>query len=225
MNWRKIAFAAYPVFIVAGIVFLMMRETRAGHVRQLEISPDQPGIVHLAFGRTTAISFSARPEKVVPGSPQAIEVNFLGKDITVRPLNAKAGNLLVYTRTSRFVILFEVGSEAQYDDVVKVAPSFSKAPLRLLVDSFRISSVQISIENGHKSLEIPIALSFDERSIESAEFKEALQPYPHLVCTDCLLKHEADSLRLSCQMPIHDVHCRSGQTKLAFRRGPHESLP
>lgn len=219
MNWRKIASTAYPVLIVVGVVVLMMREVHAGHVRQLEISPDQPGVVHLAFGRTTAISFSVRPEKVVPGSPQAIEVNFLGKDITVRPLNSKAGNLLVYTKNSRFVILFQVGSEAQYDDVVKVAPSFSKAPLRLLEDSFRIMSIQMVIGDS-KPVEVPVSIRSDERTIEGSELKDALQPYPHLVCTGCLLKRDADSMRLICQKAIHGIHCHSGGVKITLERRP-----
>ena len=92
----------------------------AGQVRRLELTEDHPATVVLALGRSTAISFLSRPEKVVPGSPQAIQINFLGSDLTITPVSRKPGNLLVYTKSGRYVILFVIGTESHYDDVVKV---------------------------------------------------------------------------------------------------------
>jgi hypothetical protein len=152
----------YPVLIVLCILaILATHKAHAGHVRQLELGPDKPGVVNLAFGRTTAISFSVRPEKVVPGSPQAIEVTFLGKDITIRPLTSKPGNILVYTKSSRYVILLQLGSESKYDDVVKVAPSFSKVPLKLLEDSYRIVNFDLILKSKagtSKPEQIPVKI-------------------------------------------------------------------
>lgn len=221
MNLRNMATVTYPLLVAIVLIALGLREARAGHVRQLQIGPDQPAVVHLAFGRTTAISFSVRPEKVVPGSPQAIEVNFLGKDVTVRPLSSKAGNLLVYTKNYRFVILFQVGSEAQYDDVVKVAPFVSKRPLRLSEDSYVIKSFQISKKtDGNQSPpeEIPVLMRADGRSIEGEELRNVLGTHPSLICPHCIIKRGDGSIRIKCADQIAEIQCHEHGTSFLLRR-------
>lgn len=223
MSWKPILAQIYFLVVLGVLAVCGLKSARAGHVRQLEITPDVPGVVHLAFGRTTAISFSVRPEKVVPGSPQAIEVNFLGKDITVRPLSSKAGNLLVYTKTSRFVLLFQVGGESQYDDVVKVAPAFSKRPLKLLQDAFRIVTLRIAPEKKDseaKPIEVPAMFRSDDKEVHGSELKDALQPYLHLVCRGCVIRRDQDELRLTCSAAIETLHCTSAGLKLLIQRGP-----
>jgi hypothetical protein len=214
----------YPVLIVLCILaILATHKAHAGHVRQLELGPDKPGVVNLAFGRTTAISFSVRPEKVVPGSPQAIEVTFLGKDITIRPLTSKPGNILVYTKSSRYVILLQLGSESKYDDVVKVAPSFSKVPLKLLEDSYRIVNFDLILKSKagtSKPEQIPVMFSANEKSIEGTELEEALEQYAPITCRNCVIHRETDSLKMSCAKPMQETHCHTPKGELLLRRDP-----
>jgi hypothetical protein len=221
---RNILSQLYPAIVVLSVLaILAAHKAHAGHVRQLELGPDRPGVVNLAFGRTTAISFSVRPEKVVPGSPQAIEVNFLGKDITIRPLTSKPGNLLVYTKSSRYVILLQLGNDSQYDDVVKVAPSFSKTPLRLLEDTYRI--VNFDIISGSKlgtgkPQQIPVMLSSSEKSIEGTDLKEALDPYKPLTCSSCVVHRETDAIKISCVKSIQEIHCHCPKGELLLKKVP-----
>jgi hypothetical protein len=214
----------YPLMIVLCVlVILAAHGAHAGHIRQLELGPDKPGVVNLAFGRTTAISFSVRPEKVVPGSPQAIEVNFLGKDITIRPLTSKPGNILVYTKSSRYVILLQLGNESQYDDVVKVAPLFSKLPLRLLDDSYRIVNFELVLKSKvgtSKPEQIPVMLSSNEKSIEGTELEEALEQYTPITCRNCVIHREKDSLKMSCAKLMQETHCHTPKGELLLRRDP-----
>ena len=134
---KKILFLIYPVliFLIAQILYFT-KISHAGNIRKIEISQIKSGAVRLAIGRTTAISFLSRPEKVVPGSPQALEVNFLGKDIAIRPLSTRPGNLIVYTKSGRFVILLQMGNDSNYDDVVEVVSVMSKRGINLLRDTY-----------------------------------------------------------------------------------------
>jgi hypothetical protein len=212
----------YPVIIIGCVLAIVVAQrAHAGHIRQLELGPDRPGVVNLAFGRTTAISFSVRPEKVVPGSPQSIEVNFLGKDITIRPLTAKPGNLLVYTKSSRYVILLQLGSESQYDDVVKVASSFSNTPLRLLDDSFRIVNFSLTLKSKTKEIKptlVPVMLISSEKSIEGIELKNALEIYKPLACKSCVVRYDSGSSKIVCNTPIQEIHCRTSQGDLILKK-------
>ncbi len=134
---KKFLHILYPVLIFSIIPILyFLKESHAGSIRKIEVSQVRSGVVRLAVGRTTVISFLSRPEKVVPGSPQALEVNFLGKDITVRPLSTRPGNLIVYTKSGRFVVLLQMGSDSNYDDVVEVVPVMSKHGVNLLKDTY-----------------------------------------------------------------------------------------
>lgn len=143
--------------IVAGIFLLYNSFSSAGQIRRLELSEDHPGTVVLALGRTTAISFASRPEKVVPGSPQALQINFLGSDLTVTPVSRKPGNLLVYTKSGRYVILFRIGSDSDYDDVVKIGALGRGRPVHLLTDSFR--PVAFHVEAKAKVTGKPLAVA------------------------------------------------------------------
>ena len=145
MKWKAIAYFLYPFLmglILPTLFYLVMKSeypALAGTIRRAQISQNKPLIVRLAAGRSTAISFAARPEKVVPGNPQALEINFLGKDLTLRPLGPRPGNLIIYTKSSRYVILLQMGSESAYDDVVSVSTvAGHDRPFHLGTDTFII---------------------------------------------------------------------------------------
>jgi hypothetical protein len=202
--------------------------TRAGQIRRLELSEDHPGTVVLALGRSTAISFTARPEKVVPGSPQAIQINFLGSDLTVTPVSRNPGNLLVYTKTGRYVILFRVGNENSYDDVVKVSPVGKGRPIQLLTDSFR--TVGFHVESSEKSGEmrgakrkavseqIAVLMASNELEISSPDLKDLLSPIGAFRCKGCVLRGDSDTARISCIKPMSEIHCESKTIIITLKR-------
>jgi hypothetical protein len=197
---------------------------RAGQIRRLELSEDHPGTVVLALGRSTAISFTARPEKVVPGSPQAIQINFLGSDLTVTPVSRNPGNLLVYTKTGRYVILFRVGNESNYDDVVKVSPMGKGRPIQLLTDSFRTVGfhVESAERRGAKYTNVPeqiaVLMASNELEISSPDLKDLLSPVGAFRCKGCVLRGESDTARISCIKPISEIHCESKTIIITLKR-------
>ena len=140
-NWKDYLYFFYiTAMIVMSIILLFNHvntDADAGIIRKILVSPDKPGIVRLALKRNTTISFLSRPEKVVPGAPQATEINFIGKDLNIRPLQGNLGNLTVYTKSERLVLLLQMGNESNYDDVVTIIPSFSSRGYNLSKDTYK----------------------------------------------------------------------------------------
>ncbi len=118
------------------------RSAQAGQIRKLYLTEQKPGAITLAFGQSTVLSFFSKPERVVPGSPHKLQIDFLGRDITVTPLASSPGNLIVYTKSGRFVLLLKIGTASSYDDVVQIEPGrprMNARPLRLLKDTFHLN--------------------------------------------------------------------------------------
>ena len=68
----KILYLTYPLVVLLTVIILFPRWASAGQIRRLVLSPEKPGVINLAFGNATAVSFQSKPEKLVPGSPQII---------------------------------------------------------------------------------------------------------------------------------------------------------
>jgi hypothetical protein len=134
---KQFLFFLYLAALVLLGAFVLKHSVEAGLIRKMQVSPNKSGIVKLSLGRQTVISFLSRPEKVVPGSPSALEVNFIGKDVLLRPLSAHPGNLIVYTKSERIVILLQVGTESNYDDAVEVLPGRSTTKINLMKDTYK----------------------------------------------------------------------------------------
>ena len=217
MKLKDVAYIFYPIFIVLALIFLLLlacpeeKSLMAGTIRRATITMDKPLVVRLAQGRTTAISFAVRPEKVVPGNPQALEINFLAHDLALRPLGPNPGNLIVYTKSSRYVILLTLGSESSYDDIVNVQSGFSgNRVVRLAEDSILIQ--QFKLKRGSKELSI------------NAEVKESgksgtFQDLPlHVKCDGCILRDQLDYTDFSCRMPVVKLNCHSGLERMTLTR-------
>ena len=223
--WRELPHFAHPVAIIAAGCFLLYSNfSQAGQIRRLELSEDHPGTVVLALGRSTAISFGSRPEKVVPGSPQAVQINFLGSDLTVTPVSRKPGNLLVYTKSGRFVILFRIGSDAEYDDVVKVGAYTVGRPVHLLTDSFRAVSfrVQTKAKGAGNPPQVPTSVTLlvtsSDQEASGSDLMDIFGAGGPYRCQGCVLKLNGDSPRLSCVKPISEIRCESRSAVLIVKR-------
>ncbi|MGK5083422.1 hypothetical protein WDW37_08945 [Bdellovibrionota bacterium FG-1] len=227
-----------PIHVFTWMVALLAFAplSQAGQVRKIELTEDHPATVTLALGRSTAISFLSRPEKVVPGSPQAIQINFVGSDLTVTPVSRKPGNLLVYTKSARYVILFVIGGDSHYDDVVKVGTMGRGHPLRLLTDSFRLVSFKVVAKSqagepiGGIPRELTLRLMTNEREISGPDLDE-LWGLPGVMtgasktklhCEGCLvrinLRINQGGIRITCIKPIEKIHCESKTVGLDLER-------
>ena len=205
----------------------------AGQVRRIELTEDHPATVYLALGRSTAISFQSRPEKVVPGSPQAIQINFLGSDLTVTPVNRKPGNLLVYTKSGRFVILFTMGGDRHYDDVVKVGVMGKGRPIRLLTDSFLLAPFKVIAKSRPSGgvikvlEELTLRITANEQEISGSDLDDLLSnpsikitslPSTPFHCLGCVAHFEPSGERITCIKPIIKIHCESKSASFDLER-------
>lgn len=211
-------------FLTFVVGLLALGAAEAGQVRKLELSEDRPATVVLARGRTTAISFLSRPEKVVPGAPHAVQINFLGSDLTVTPVGSSPGNLLVYTRSGRYVILFRIGGDSLYDDVVKVSVGSSGKPIRLRTDAYSVvtysASAQAYVEGRilGSNREIAVRESDAGREIAGPELEDLLIGGGPFRCKGCIVQTRMGGLRVSCARAIQEVRCTSKKGRLTLRR-------
>lgn len=222
---KQMAYILYPFGVAIMLPLLLTNEAKAGRIRKMPISKDKPGVVILAFERTTALSFPVKPEKVVPGAPNKVQIEFLNKDVTVTPLARNPGNLHVYTKTDHYVILFQVGTEATYDDVVEISPSATSItrPLRLLDDSYKVVNFKIEFIPKQKgvqgtSSEVPASIFANERRIESVDLYETLKPYGPLRCNGCVSSASKENARLTCVNPIQTITCKSAAGLVRIER-------
>lgn len=223
MKWRRIAYLLYPILVgfLLPVLFYMagmhVQEAKAGSIRRAELSTERPLTVRLAIGRSTALSFPVRPEKVVAGNPQALEVNFLGRDLTLRPLGQKPGNLIVYTKGNRYVILLQLTSEGAYDDAVLVNSfaSYSR-PLRLSEDTFLVEEVKLKETQTKKVSKIPVIVRRQGQILESEAFPDGLK------CAGCVSRKHSGAAQLLCANSKRVHECRVGRASFILERQESE---
>ena len=208
-------------------VATLPRSGVAGLIRKMYLTEDKPGVVTLAFGQSTALSFFSKPEKVVPGSPQKLQIDFLGKDLTITPLGINPGNLLVYTKSGRYVILLKLGTASSYDDVVQIEPGIARRgarPLRLLEDSFHIESVEAKFQPKSTSDQAPflrrttVSVSTDGKRMEVEGLNGISADMGTFQCEDCRVSHTRGVDRILCQAIIHSLKCHTTNGLLTLRR-------
>ncbi len=219
MNWKSVAYILYPLLIGTLLSVLLYSAINsdpiamAGTIRKAELSSERPLIVRLAMGRTTAVSFTVRPEKVVPGNPQGVEINFVGRDLTLRPLGHNPGNLIVYTKTTRYVVLLQIGSEASYDDAVVInAFSSHSRPIRLAEDSFLVEEVELRDLTAKSGQPLSVLVRREARALESDSFPEGLR------CKGCVLSREKSRTLLICKSEIKSLDCTTAGRSLKLIR-------
>ena len=72
------------------------------------------------MGKSTVLRFSLKPIKVVMGNPDQFDVEFIGKDLTLRPKRMVETNIFIYTKERIFGFLIGVKNGREYDDLVHV---------------------------------------------------------------------------------------------------------
>ena len=220
---RKVAAVLYPLVVITGAILLFpVMNSLAGSIRNLPITQFQPGKVFLALGHSTAISFPSKPERLVLGAPNRVAVDFLGNDVTVTPLAQNPGNLIVYTKSGRYVLLFELGSAAKYDDVVNIRYGAVAQPLKLMDDSFHAVKFQIEFKAKKKSeknssIDTTGILSGSERRLDGDDFAAALKSIKQLRCQGCTISTR-DGFQLYCIKPVTELKCDAALYSIKIKR-------
>jgi hypothetical protein len=203
----------YPILVFLLLMYFMTTPTRAGMIRTASVSPDHPCVIHVARGRRTAIQFWTKPDKVVPGAPGKLQIDFLGNDIAVSPVATDPGNLLVYTRNSRFVLIFQSTSEAGYDDVVRLVPESPRLgrPIRLNEDTYVAEAFRVSLSKPGKIQEwLATGLMMENgRRVVFDDLPPTIASMKHVQCESCVLLRKGDQTAFYCTSAPKQIKCHA----------------
>lgn len=90
-------------------------------VREIYTNDRMMKTVNLTLGRSTILSFTDKPVKVVTGNSNYFNVEYIGNDLTIQPLANVDTNLFVYTQNKmKYGFHLKVGTSSAYDDMVYV---------------------------------------------------------------------------------------------------------
>jgi hypothetical protein len=215
----------YPLLIVIFAISLMgIKYCHAGRIRNLVLSQDHPGTVYFAMGKATRLSFPTRPEKLVPGSPGHLTLDFVtANDISIIPLSRDIGNLHIYTAAGDYVLLFQLANASNYDDAVNIKFGNTTRPMRLLEDSYHAERLTFSLRSKDKkqketTVEAPILSRGDGLRFEGTELLETLKTFPHLRCPSCVITKKNDSAIFICVKNTNEMKCEDGKNTVTLRR-------
>ena len=90
-------------------------------IREVNSNDRMMKTVNLTMGRSTILSFTEKPIKVVAGNSNYFNIEYIGNDLTIQPLANVETNLFVYTEPKgKYGFHLKVGPVSQYDDVVYI---------------------------------------------------------------------------------------------------------
>jgi hypothetical protein len=208
----------YPFAIFFVLLYYLTSTSQAGNIRRAEATEDKPTVVRLAKGRRTAIHFWEKPERVIPGSPGKVQIDFLGNDVTVSPLASDPGNLLVYARGVRFVVLFQMVGGNGYDDVVELIPGKSKMlrAIHLDEDTYHLGQFKVVSELfGKKTETAAQAILKNGGKIALFDDLDGFEKIKSIKCGHCVFSRIDRTF--VCQTPIEKIECHgTGGFKLTI---------
>lgn len=109
------------VLVLLVIVFSSMVSAQRKEVREVFANDREMKTIHLTLGRSTILSFSDKPVKVVSGNSNYFNIEYIGNDLTLQPLANVDTNLFVYTQNKmKYGFHLKVVPSSSYDDMVYV---------------------------------------------------------------------------------------------------------
>ncbi len=109
------------VILLFVLVSSVVAVAQKNDVREIYTNDRMMKTVNLTLGRSTILSFTDKPVKVVTGNSNYFNVEYIGNDLTIQPLANVDTNLFVYTQNKmKYGFHLKVGSSAAYDDMVYV---------------------------------------------------------------------------------------------------------
>jgi len=109
------------------IVFVLILVTsftviaQKNDVREIFTNDRMMKTVNLTLGRSTILSFTDKPVKVVTGNSNYFNVEYIGNDLTIQPLANVDTNLFVYTQNKmKYGFHLKVGAISAYDDMIYI---------------------------------------------------------------------------------------------------------
>lgn len=113
------------------LVFSLNSHAKRTEIREVFTNDHEMKTINLTMGRSTILSFSDKPIKVVAGNSNYFNVEYVGNDLTIQPLAKVETNLFVYTQDkNKYGFHLKVGALEKYDDMVYVRWKGSDLPLQ-----------------------------------------------------------------------------------------------
>ena len=168
--------------IVSVVMFSFESIAKKNEIREIFTNDKEMKTINLCLGRSTILSFTDKPVKVVAGNSNYINIEYVGTDLTLQPLAKVDTNLFVYTQNkSKYGFHLKVGGLDKYDDMVyvkfkgpKVVNSPQESVPQVLLESFslKFKKFEIIAKNlihlrGSKTY----ALDFEVKNRDSKGFK------------------------------------------------------
>ena len=90
-------------------------------IREVDTNDRTMKTVNLTMGRSTILSFTDKPVKVVAGNSNYFNIEYIGNDLTIQPLANVETNLFVYTESKgKYGFHLKVGPVFNYDDIIYI---------------------------------------------------------------------------------------------------------
>ena len=114
MQLIKFMFVSVVMFCISASAIAKKNE-----IREVFTNDKEMKTINLSLGRSTILSFTDRPVKVVAGNTNYVNIEYVGTDLTLQPLAKVDTNLFVYTQNkSKYGFHLKVGGLDKYDDMV-----------------------------------------------------------------------------------------------------------
>ena len=147
MKTRLFIFLCFAAFFAA----------LSGSIKEARIDDNKMQPVTLRMGKSTILRFEDKPQKVVVGNQNYLNIEYIANDVTIQPLGRVTTNLFVYTKKRVFGFILTVSVSGDYDDLIKVFWQKSKPKnahhpkLSLIMDkgiSGHIERVELLVGRG-----------------------------------------------------------------------------
>ncbi|MEQ1664560.1 MAG: TrbG/VirB9 family P-type conjugative transfer protein, partial [Bdellovibrionales bacterium] len=114
---------------------------KASQVNELKLKPNEVGTIHTSVGYSTVIQLSQKPLNVVLGDQSAFRIEFIGDNITIKPIRSGAtSNLFIFTQNDRFNLTVKSGASNIVDYVVRIRRIFEDSKKIVSLNFYRTNS-------------------------------------------------------------------------------------
>ena len=110
---------AWLLFLMIALISFWAKFAESSEARTLKLNDKKIGKIFVSFGKSTILSFPAKPSKVVLGNKGAFTLDYIDSDLAIAALRPNStSNLFVYVQGRRFA--FDLISRTQTPDEIVI---------------------------------------------------------------------------------------------------------
>ena len=108
------------IFILLLLCSIAIFAALSGSIKEARINDNEMQPVTLRMGKSTVLRFEDKPERIVVGNQNYLNIEYVANDVTIQPLAPMTTNLFVYTKKKTYGFIVTVSKKGDYDDLIKV---------------------------------------------------------------------------------------------------------